>query len=93
MKLAVTSHQGREAVVAGLDAGEFFGDRGLGSQLVRFATVIVVGDCTHYRAEKALTVDLFREEHGISERLLAHLLSRNIRFEGDLVDQLFSFTD
>ncbi len=93
VKLAVTSQQGKEAIVTVLGDNEFFGEGCLAGQLLRISTAIAVSDCTLYRIEKALMVRLLHEQHGISELFITHLLSRNIRFEGDLVDQLFNSSE
>jgi len=93
VKLAVTSQQGKEAIVTVLGDNEFFGEGCLGGQPLRISTAIAVSDCTLYRIEKALMVRLLHEQHGISELFVTHLLSRNIRFEGDLVDQLFNSSE
>ena len=93
VKLAVTSQEGKEAIVTILDAGEFFGEGCLAGQPLRLSTAIAVGDCTLYRIEKPLMVRLLHEQHGLSELFITHLLSHNIRFEEDLVDQLFNSTD
>jgi CRP-like cAMP-binding protein len=93
VKLAVTSQQGKEAIIAILGAGEFFGEGCLAGQPLRISTAVAVSDCTLYRMEKPLMVRLLHEQHGMSEMFLTHLLSRNIRFEEDLVDQLFNSTD
>jgi CRP/FNR family cyclic AMP-dependent transcriptional regulator len=93
VKLAVTSQQGKEAIVSVLSDNEFFGEGCLAGQPLRISTASAVTDCTLYRIEKALMVRLLHEEHGISEMFLTHLLSRNIRFEEDLVDQLFNSTE
>ena len=93
VKLAVTSQQGKEAIVSVLGDNEFFGEGCLAGQLLRISTATAVSDCTLYRIEKALMVRLLHEEHGISELFVTHLLSRNIRFEEDLVDQLFNSSE
>jgi CRP-like cAMP-binding protein len=93
VKLAVTSQQGKEAIVTILDADEFFGEGCLAGQSVRVSTATAVSDCTLYKIEKPLMVRLLHEQHGISELFLTHLLSRNIRFEEDLVDQLFNSSE
>jgi len=90
VKLAVTSEQGKEAIVAILGAGEFFGEGCLAGQPLRMATATVTADCTLARIEKALMARVLHEQHDISELFVTHLLSRNIRYEGDLVDQLFN---
>ena len=93
VKLAVTSRQGKEAIVSVLGDNEFFGDGCLAGQPLRISTATAVSDCTLYRVEKALMVRLLHEEHGISELFITHLLTRNTRFEEDLVDQLFNSSE
>jgi CRP-like cAMP-binding protein len=93
VKLAVTSHQGKEAIVSVLGDNEFFGEGCLAGQPLRLSTATAVSDCTLYRIEKALMVRLLHEQHGISELFLTHMLSRNTRFEEDLVDQLFNSSE
>jgi len=93
VKLAVTSQQGKEAIVTILDADEFFGEGCLAGQPLRISTATAVTDCTLYRIEKSLMVRLLHEQHGISELFMTHLLSRNTRFEEDLVDQLFNSSE
>ena len=67
VKLAVTSQQGKEAIVTILDADEFFGEGCLAGQPLRISTATAVTDCTVYRIEKSLMVRLLHEQHGISE--------------------------
>jgi CRP-like cAMP-binding protein len=93
VKLAVTSHQGKEAIVTILGDNEFFGEGCLAGQPLRISTAMAVTDCTLSRIEKALMVGLLHEQHGIAELFVTHLLSRNIRFEEDLVDQLFNSSE
>jgi CRP-like cAMP-binding protein len=93
VKLAVTSQQGKEAIVTVLGDNEFFGEGCLAGQPLRISTAVAVTDCTLYRIEKALMVRLLHERHEISELFTMHLLSRNIRFEEDLVDQLFNSSE
>jgi CRP-like cAMP-binding protein len=93
VKLAVTSQQGKEAIVSVLGDNEFFGEGCLAGQPLRISTATAVSDCTLYRIEKALMVRLLHEEHGISELFITHLLTRNTRFEEDLVDQLFNSSE
>ena len=90
VKLSVTSEQGKEAIVCTLGAGEFFGEGCLAGQPLRMATAIAVTDCTLMRIEKPMMIRMMHEQPGISELFVTHLLARNIRFEGDLVDQLFN---
>ena len=93
VKLAVTSQQGKEAIVAILDAGEFFGEGCIAARPLRMATATTLTDCTLYRVEKLLMMRMLHEQHGISELFVTHLLSRNIRYEEDLVDQLFNSSE
>ena len=93
VKLAVTSDQGKEAIVAILGAGDFFGEGCLAGQQLRIATATTMTDCHLARIAKLLMVRMLHERHDISELFVTHLLSRNIRFEGDLVDQLFTSSE
>jgi CRP/FNR family cyclic AMP-dependent transcriptional regulator len=93
VKLAVTSADGKEAIVAILNAGEFFGEGCLAGQQLRMSTATAVTDCTLSRIERSLMTRLLHERHEISELFVAHLLSRNIRYEADLVDQLFNSSE
>jgi CRP/FNR family cyclic AMP-dependent transcriptional regulator len=93
VKLAVTSKEGKEAIVAVLNAGEFFGEGCLAGQPVRMATASAMTDCTFLRIEKPLMRRMLHERHAISELFVAHLLTRNIRYEADLVDQLFNSSE
>ena len=90
VKLSVTSSEGKEAIVATLNSGEFFGEGCLAGQPLRIATAITVGDCTLARVEKPMMARMLHEEVGVAELFVTHLLSRNIRYEADLVDQLFN---
>src|ERR1035437_3152849 len=93
VKLTVTSQQGKEAIVSVLGDNEFFGEGSVAGQPLRVTTAVAVADCTLYRIEKLLMLRLLHEEHGISELFMTHLLSRNIRIEEDLVDQLFNSSE
>ena len=93
VKLAVTSQQGKEAIVAVLGAGEFFGEGCLAGRPLRIATASTLTDCTLYRVEKLLMMRMLHEQHGISELFVTHLLSRNMRYQEDLVDQLFNSSE
>jgi len=93
VKLSVISQQGKEAIVATLSAGEFLGEGCLAGQPLRMATATTVTDCNLFRIEKSLMLSLLHEKHEISELFVAHLLSRNLRYEADLVDQLFNSSE
>jgi CRP-like cAMP-binding protein len=93
VKISVTSKDGKEAIVSLLDTGDFFGEGCLAGQKLRMATATALTDCTLFRIERPLMARLLRERHEISELFVAHLLSRNIRYEADLVDQLFNSSE
>jgi CRP/FNR family transcriptional regulator, cyclic AMP receptor protein len=93
IKLIVVSKQGKEAVVALLGAGDFFGEGCLAGQSVRMASATTLTECSIIRLEKASVIRLLNEQPAFSELLLHHLLSRNIRIEEDLVDQLFNSSE
>jgi CRP/FNR family transcriptional regulator, cyclic AMP receptor protein len=117
IKLTVVSKQGKEAVVALLGAGDFFGEGCLtgrpivgsradvpgnirspaekrwAGQSARMASATTLSDCSILRMEKAGVIRLLHEQPAFSELLLHHMLSRNIRIEEDLVDQLFNSSE
>jgi CRP/FNR family transcriptional regulator, cyclic AMP receptor protein len=93
VKLSVISKQGKEAIVATLSAGEFLGEGCLAGQPMRMSTATTVIDCSLFRIEKLLMQRMLHEKHEISELFVAHLLSRNTRYEADLVDQLFNSSE
>jgi len=93
VQLSVTSSEGKEAIVATLGSGEFFGEGCLAGQPVRMATAISVEDCTLTRVEKATITRMLHEQQGVAELFVTHLLTRNIRYEADLVDQLFNSSE
>jgi CRP/FNR family cyclic AMP-dependent transcriptional regulator len=93
VKLSVVSQQGKEAIVATLSAGEFLGEGCLAGQTLRMATATTVTDCNLFRIEKSLMQRMLHEKHEISELFATHLLSRNARYEADLVDQLFNSSE
>jgi len=90
VKLTVVSTQGKEAVVAILGEGEFFGEGCLVAQPLRMATAATLTPCSILRVEKPAMVRVLHAEPTFAERFITHLLARNIRIEEDLVDQLFN---
>src|ERR1700682_4913193 len=90
VKVSVTSSEGKEAITATLGSGEFFGEGCLAGQPLRMATAISVGDCTLTKVEKPIMARMLHDAQGLAEVFVTHLLSRNIRYEADLVDQLFN---
>jgi CRP/FNR family transcriptional regulator, cyclic AMP receptor protein len=93
VKLTVVSHHGKEAVVAILGAGDFFGEGCLARQSLRMATATAIDGCSIMRLEKARVIRLLHDEPAFSEVFVAHLLARSIRVEEDLVDQLFNSSE
>jgi CRP-like cAMP-binding protein len=93
VKLAVTSHEGKEAIVATMSAGDFFGEGCLAGQPLRMATAISVGACALTMVEKPAMVRLLHEQPGLAEMFVTQLLTRNIRYEADLIDQLFNSSE
>ena len=93
VKITVVSEQGKEAVVAILDANEFFGEACLAGQSQRIATVTAMVESTIMRLDKAAIVQVIHDEPAFAEMFISHLLSRTIRIEADLVDQLFNSSE
>jgi CRP-like cAMP-binding protein len=93
VKLTVISHQGKEAVVAILGPGDFFGEACLASQTTRLATSTALVASTIVRIEKTAMIRVLHDEPAFSELFLAYVLSRNLRIEEDLVDQLFNSSE
>ncbi|HTB17867.1 MAG TPA: Crp/Fnr family transcriptional regulator [Bryobacteraceae bacterium] len=93
IKLTVVSQQGKEAVVAILGSGDFFGEGCLAGQSVRMSSATSLSDCLVVRLEKAGVIRLLHDQPAFSALLLHHMLSRNIRIEEDLVDQLFNSSE
>jgi len=93
VKLSVNSDKGKEAVIAILEPGNYFGEGCLAGQKVRMSTVTALSDCSILRLAKGLVVRLLQEEPAFSEAFVSFLLSRNIRIEEDLVDQLFNSSE
>ncbi|MQA30491.1 MAG: cyclic nucleotide-binding domain-containing protein [Luteitalea sp.] len=93
VKLSVLSKTGREAVVAMLEPGEFFGEGCLAGQPTRMGSATAILPSAILRVGKEKMVELLHEQHTMSDRFIAHMLARNIRIEGDLVDQLFNSSE
>jgi CRP-like cAMP-binding protein len=93
VKLRVTSHAGKEAIVAMLGPGDFFGEGALAGQPVRMATAVATSASAVLVVEKQQMIRLLHEQHALSDRFLAYVLARNIRVEADLVDQLFNSSE
>ena len=93
IKLSVLSRTGKEAVVAILGAGDFFGEGCLAGQPRRMATAHVLTPSTVLVVEKAEMLDLLHGQPDLADRFLSHMLARNIRIEEDLIDQLFNSSE
>ena len=92
-QLTVVNETGKEAVIAILRAGEFFGEGCLAGQSVCMATATTIEPTTLLVIEKKEMVRALHEEHEFSDRFIEHMLARNIRIEEDLVDQLFNSSE
>src|ERR1700694_2078848 len=93
VKLSVLSKTGREAVVAMLGPGDFFGEGCLAGQPVRMGRAKALADSTILIVEKIQMVLLLHKQHALSDRFISYMLARNIRIEEDLVDQLFNSSE
>jgi CRP/FNR family cyclic AMP-dependent transcriptional regulator len=93
VKLGVLSPSGKEAIVAMLAPGDFFGDGALAGQPFRLATATATSASALLVVGKQQMIRLLHEENALSDRFLAHVLARNIRVEADLVDQLFNSSE
>ena len=93
VELSVISPQGTEAIVATISAGGFLGEGCLASQPLRMSTATAATDCTLIRIDKALMMRMIHENHEISKLFAAHLLSRNIGYEAEIVGRLFNSTE
>lgn len=93
VKLSVLSETGREAVVAMLGPGDFFGEGCLAGQPVRIGTATAITPSSILVIQKAQMVKVLHAEHALSDRFIAHMLSRNARVEQDLIDQLFNSSE
>jgi len=93
VRLTVVSQIGKEAVLAILGEGEFFGEGGLAGQPLRMGSATAMTDCELMRIDKKAMMLALHREHTMSDMFVAYLLARNIRYEEDLVDQLFNSSE
>jgi CRP/FNR family transcriptional regulator, cyclic AMP receptor protein len=93
VKLTVVSKIGKEATIGILSEGIFFGEGSLAGQVVRMGSAAAMTDCELLRVEKQAMMDALHREHAFSDMFVAYLLARNIRYEEDLVDQLFNSSE
>ena len=93
VKLSVLSKTGREAVVAMLGPGDFFGEGCLAGQPVRMGSATAITPSVIRVVAKEKMARLLHQQHAMSDRFIAHMLSRNVRIEEDLIDQLFNSSE
>ena len=93
VKLSVLSKTGREAIVAMLGPGDFFGEGCLAAQPLRMGSATAITSSTILLIEKDQMIRLLHKQHALSDRFIAHMLARNIRVEEDLIDQLFNSSE
>jgi CRP-like cAMP-binding protein len=92
-KLTVVSKTGKEATIGILSDGSFFGEGSLAGQPLRMGSATAMTDCAVLRIDKKAMVDALHREHEFSDLFVAYLLARNVRYEEDLVDQLFNSSE
>src|ERR1700686_2881175 len=93
VKLTVVSEVGKEATIGILNAGAFFGEGCLPGQPLRLCSATAMTDCSVMKIDKKSMNDVLHREHAFSDMFVAYLLARNIRYEEDLVDQLFNSSE
>ena len=93
VKLSVVSKTGKEATIGILTEGDFFGEACLTGQPFRLCSAEALTDCSVMRVEKKTMIEVLHAEHELSDMFVAYLLIRNIRYEEDLVDQLFNSSE
>jgi CRP-like cAMP-binding protein len=93
VRLTVVSQAGKEATIAIVNERNFFGEGALAGQVLRMGSAAAMTDCDLLRVEKKAMMDALHREHALSDMFVAYLLARNIRYEEDLVDQLFNSSE
>jgi CRP-like cAMP-binding protein len=93
VRLTVVSKAGKEATIGILGEGDFFGEGSLAGQFVRMSSATAMTDCAVMRIDKRSMMEALHREHEFSDLFVAYLLGRNIRYEADLVDQLFNSSE
>jgi CRP-like cAMP-binding protein len=93
VRLTVVSKTGKEATLGILSEGEFFGEGSLAGQALRMGSATAMTDCELLRIDKKAMMEALHREHEFSDMFVAYLLARNIRYEEDLVDQLFNSSE
>jgi CRP-like cAMP-binding protein len=93
LKLTVVSQIGKEATLGILNKGDFFGEGCLTGQPLRLCSATAMTDCSVMKIDKKSMLEVLHREHAFSDLFVAYLLTRNIRYEEDLVDQLFNSSE
>src|SRR5450432_2799236 len=93
VKLTVVSQIGKEATIGILNEGDFFGEGCLTGQPLRLCSATAMSDCSVMKIDKKSMMEVLHREHTFSDMFVAYLLTRNIRYEEDLVDQLFNSSE
>jgi CRP/FNR family transcriptional regulator, cyclic AMP receptor protein len=93
VKLTVVAKNGKEATIGILNEGDFFGEGSLTGQPRRMGSATAMTDCTVMRIDKKSMMEVIHRERAFSDMFVAYLLTRNIRYEEDLVDQLFNSSE
>jgi CRP/FNR family transcriptional regulator, cyclic AMP receptor protein len=93
VKLTVVSKSGKEATIGILNEGDFFGESCLAEQSLRLCSATAMTDCSVMQIDKKSMIQVLHREHAFSDMFVAYLLTRNIRYEEDLVDQLFNSSE
>jgi len=93
VKLTVVSRSGKEATIGILNENDFFGEGCLAGQPIRLCSATAVTECSVMRIDKKAMMDVLHRERSFSDMFVAYLLTRNIRYEEDLVDQLFNSSE
>ncbi len=93
VRLTVVSKAGKEATIGIINEGNFFGEGALAGQLLRMGSAAAMTDCELLRVDKKAMMTALHREHAFSDLFVAYLLARNIRYEEDLVDQLFNSSE
>jgi CRP/FNR family cyclic AMP-dependent transcriptional regulator len=93
VRLTVVSKVGKEATIGILNKGDFFGEGCLTGQPLRLCSATALTECSVMRIDKKYMMEVLHREHALSDMFVAYLLTRNIRYEEDLVDQLFNSSE
>ena len=93
VRLTVVSKTGKEATIGILSEGNFFGEGALAGQALRMGSAAAMTHCELTRIDKKAMMNALHREHAFSDMFVAYLLARNIRYEEDLVDQLFNSSE